>query len=144
MPTKPRASRARNTATSEPAGANVGANSAARATAILAAAIMNQTYDRTGDHAFPADDIVDPRLRGRKTRGRYAKPGLDLALDAVAQHVALGASVHAACTIVARVMRNFWRTEARQSDLFERLTVTTLPAQLRTGHYNRLKRDVTP
>jgi hypothetical protein len=109
----------------------------------VAAGTMLQTLRRRGRHAWPADMIVDPRLIAAHGRGRSTKPGLELAVDAMEDLIALeGCGVRAASRYVARHMRNFFddwwgRWPGSRTDDRERLNVTTLPAQLRHAFRRR-------
>ena len=111
----------------------------------LAAGVMLQTLHRRGRDPWPADAIVHPQLRGEVTAGRFKKPGLDLAVDAMqALMVAEDLSVHAAAQRVARTMSRFWKDAwsrwATSSDDLERLNAATLAGQLRRAYYHRQRR----
>lgn len=56
--------------------------------------------------------IVDPSLRGRPTKGRWAAPGMTEAIAAVRAAEASGLGKHAACRAVAAAIESFYE-EAR-------------------------------
>jgi uncharacterized protein YoaH (UPF0181 family) len=84
--------------------------------------------------------IVDPRLRGEDTGGRFTQPGLSLAVEAVRDLVAGGLSVRKACETVARQINNYWSQAwmrwAERSDDLERLNGPTLAERLRRAYYD--------
>lgn len=106
---------------------------------------MLQTLDHRGRNAWPADWIVDPELRGGETPGRFRKPGLALAVDAMSNIMVIDQlSARAAARVVARKMVNWWKRFARCTGDLERLNSQTLAAQLRIAHHRRLRNAEDP
>jgi len=109
---------------------------------LVAAGIMLQTVHRRGRQPWTPDTIVDPRLRGGVRRGRFTKPGLLEAVDAMRDLIALdGLPVHKASQIVAAGMEQYWveawAARAERSDTRERLNSTTLASQIRSAYYHQ-------
>jgi len=80
------------------------------------------TYRSHIRRSWPEETIVHPLLRSQMTNGAPMKPGLKLAVGAVADLIQLDdLKVRTAATVVARKLVNYWISNAKGSDDFERL-----------------------